>query len=81
MEQCTQLEEECKHLKELKANTESQVEQFSLTQESFKDNNNKVKYYTGLPTYATLVLFNILSPYVEWVTEMPFLNSNSLLWC
>ena len=57
--------EECKHLKELKANTESQVEQFSLTQESFKDNNNKVKYYTGLPTYATLVLFNFLSPCVE----------------
>jgi len=65
-EQCTQLEEECKHLRELKANSESQVQQFSLTQESFKNNNAKVKYYTGLPTYATLMfLFNFLSPCVE----------------
>ena len=60
------MEEECKHLRELKANSESQVQRFSLTQESFKDNNAKVKYYTGLPTYATLmVLFNFLSPCVE----------------
>jgi len=73
------LEEECKNLRELKANSESQVQQFSLTQESFKDNNAKVKYYTGLPTYATLmVLFNFLSPCVEMGN---FLNSNSFLWC
>ena len=65
-ENCTQLQEECKKLKQSNAESESKAAQFCLSKESFRDNNAKVKYYTGLPNFATLMaLFNFLSPSVE----------------
>ena len=65
-ENCKQLQEECKKLKQSNAESESKAAQFCLSEESFRDNNAKVKYYTGLPNFATLMaLFNFLSPSVE----------------
>ena len=62
-ENCKQLQDECKKLKESKAESERKVVQFSLSQESFRDNNAKVKYYTGLPCFATLMA--LVSPSIE----------------
>ena len=34
---------------------EENIKKQSLSEESFKDNDAKVKYYTGLPTFTTLM--------------------------
>ena len=63
---CKQLQEERSQLRELTSQSESKVAQLSLSQESFMENDAKVKYYTGLPNFATLMaLFNFLSPCIE----------------
>lgn len=65
-ETCTQVQEECKTLERSKAESENIAAQASLSQESFLNKDAKVKYYTGLPNYATLIaLFHFLSPCVE----------------
>ena len=58
-EQYQHLQEECKKLKE----SESKLSELSLSEESLRDNDVKVKYYTGLPNFA--ILFNFLAPCVE----------------
>ena len=61
-EQYQHLQEECKKLKE----SESKLSELSLSEESLRDNDVKVKYYTGRPNFAILVaLFNFLAPCVE----------------
>ena len=58
-EQYQHLQEECEKLKE----SESKLSELSLSEESLRDNDVKVKYYTGLPNFA--ILFNFLAPCVE----------------
>ena len=46
--------------------SESKLSELSLSEESLRDNDVKVKYYTGLPNFAILMaLFNFLAPCVE----------------
>ena len=55
-----------KECKESKADSESKLGELLLSEESLRDNDVKVKYYTGLPNFATLMaLFNFLVPCVE----------------
>ena len=66
VETCKKLQEECKEPKESETKSEGKLVEFSLTQECFRGNDAKVKYYTGLPNFSTLMaLFNFLSPCVE----------------
>ena len=65
-DECQHLQKEYKNLKESKADSESKLGELLLSEESLRDNDVKVKYYTGLPNFATLmVLFNFLVPCVE----------------
>ena len=65
-EQYQHLPEECKKLKESKTESGSKLSKLSLSEKSFRDNDVKVKYYTGLPNFAILMaLFNSLVPCVE----------------
>ena len=61
-EQYQHLQEECKELKK----SESKLSELSLSEESLRDNDVKVKYYTGLPNFTILMaLFNFLAPCVK----------------
>ena len=45
---------------------EDTIKKQSLSEESLKDNNTKVKYYTGLPTFTTLMaIFTFVSTSLE----------------
>ena len=60
-EQHQHLQEECKKLKE----SESKLSELSLSEESLRNNDVKVKY-TGLPNFAILMaLLKFLAPCVE----------------
>ena len=42
------------------------VKELELNEESFKKDASKVRYYTGLPCFATLIaIFNFIAPYVS----------------
>ena len=61
---CQQVDE----IQQLQQKNCQQVEennQLKITEEMFKDDDTKVKYYTGLPTYAVLLtLFQFLEPLI-----------------
>ena len=57
--ECNSLREECTKLKET-------VKELELDEESFKNDDSKVRYYTGLPCFATLItIFNFVAPYIS----------------
>lgn len=57
--ECNSLREECTKLKET-------VKELELDEESFKNDDSKVCYYTGLPCFATLItIFNFVAPYIS----------------
>lgn len=61
-----QIREDHQNLTTENMNLRQKIQDQSLTLESLKDNDEKVKYYTGLPRYITLVgLFHLLDPYIS----------------
>ena len=57
--ECNSLREECTKLKET-------VRELELNEESFKNDDSKVHYCTGLPCFATLItIFNFIAAYVS----------------
>ncbi|XP_060602597.1 uncharacterized protein LOC132755711 [Ruditapes philippinarum] len=49
----------------------SELNSFYMNQESFKEDNEKVKYYTGLPNYLTLmVVMDLVSPFLKMKKNM-----------
>ena len=54
------------HLLEELANLKSQLLSVQFSEETFKENNEKTKFYTGLPNYQTLMsVFNLTSPCIK----------------
>ena len=60
-----QLEEENQHLREENHSLKDVIAKQEMHEHSFRDNPTKVKFYTGLPSFATLmVMFEFVAPYV-----------------
>ena len=55
LNECKRLKQECKQLKESNQCLTNALDSQSLTEQSLQDNNTKVKYYTGLPSFMTLM--------------------------
>ena len=49
------LNQECKQLQKTNQTLRDAINKQSLTKESLKDNDAKVKYYTGLTSFAVLM--------------------------
>ena len=65
-EECNNLRRECKSLREECAKLREKIKDLELGEHSFKDDDNKVRYYTGLPCFATLMtIFNFVAPYIS----------------
>lgn len=69
MLECSALKDECQSLREeceqLKKKLETDTDQ-CLTDGSFQDDNAKVKYYTGLPNFETLMaVFSFIDSVVQ----------------
>jgi len=61
-EECNNLRRECKSLREECAKLREKIRDLELSEHSFKDDDNKVRYYTGLPCFATLMtIFNFVT--------------------
>ena len=40
------------------------LEEFKMTQDSFRENDDNVRYYTGLPNYSSLeAVLSVVSPF------------------
>ena len=62
----TYLKERCKELNESRAVAENKLNTLNFTEASLRDDDNKVKYYTGLSSFAVLMaLFNFLNVNLE----------------
>ena len=60
-----QLEEENQHLREENHSLKDVIAKQEMHEHSFRDNPTKVKFYTGLPSFATLmVMFEFVAPYI-----------------
>ena len=66
IENLVDYEMECKVLRQETCDLQKQVESLSLTEQAFKNDNGKVKFYTGLPNYEVFdaVLF-LISPQLK----------------
>ena len=77
MDYINQLEEENQHLREENHSLKDVIAKQEMHEHSFRDNPTKVKFYTGLPSFATLmVMFEFVAPYVpstRCVLPMQFL--------
>ena len=60
------LEEECLGSADRKVELECKEGRFLCSEDAFKSDGNKVKFYTGLPCFSILmVVFNFVSPHVK----------------
>ena len=63
---CQKLRREHEQLTTMNRTLEDTIRKQSLNEEFFEDNNAKVKYYTGLPTFTTLMaIFTFVSTSLE----------------
>ena len=52
------------------SNTKAQLLAVLLTKDSFRDNDEKAKFYTGIPTFSLLIhVFNLIAPHVKRNTQ------------
>ena len=59
-----QIQMELQRLLTENAELKLKLDEFKMTQDSFRENDDKVRYYTGLPNYASLqAVLNIVSPF------------------
>ena len=57
---------ECENLRSENQELKSKLKTSSLESDSFKDNDDKVRYFTGLPSFAVmLVIFNFICPHMS----------------
>ena len=67
-----QLEEENQHLREENHSLKDVIAKQEMHEHSFRENLTKVKFYTGLPSFATLmVMFEFVAPYVPSTRVLP----------
>ena len=65
MDYINQLEEENQQLRDKNHSLKDVIAKQELHEHSLRDNQTKVKFYTGLPSFATLiVMFEFVAPYV-----------------
>lgn len=71
-----ELKRENKTLKETVTNLQSTLQEVSMNEESFRDNDNKVLFYSGLSTWSLLMtLFMYVKPHLHVsgnATLLPF---------
>ena len=65
MDYISKLEEENHQLRKENSSLKDEVSKQEFDEHSFRDNETKVKFYTGLPSFATLmIILEFVSPYV-----------------
>ena len=72
-EECNNLKKECKSLREECAKLREKIKDLELSEHSFKDDDNKVRYYIGLPCFSTLMTISTLLLHTsERQDELPY---------
>ena len=66
MDDICRLQQDNQALREENQRMKEVIAKQALNKESFEGNNNKVKFYTGLTSFGTLMaLFNLISPCIS----------------